>query len=135
MESVVPFPGLNPNCIFSNFTNPLTRASITLSTTFNTCSSNFIALYELHSKAFPFPLYTFTIQLLFQSIGISPLLTTSLQISVPHFTPDSPPLSTYLPLHLMALPLFQSLPWILLLSLQQLILLFPLPMFLPYLFP
>src|SRR6267154_525599 len=45
-----------------------------------------------------------------------------------------PPLSTYPPLHLMALPLFHSLPWILLLSLQQLILLFPLPMFLPYLF-
>src|SRR6267154_1385173 len=48
--------------------------------------------------------------------------------------PIPPPLSTYQPLHLMALPLFHSLLWILLLSLQQLILLFPLPMFLPYLF-
>src|SRR6267154_3333698 len=49
--------------------------------------------------------------------------------------PIPPPFSTYLPLHLMALPLFHSLPWILLLSLQQLILLFPLQMFLLYLFP
>src|SRR6267154_1935999 len=90
MASVVPLPGLNPNCISSNFTIPLTRASITLSNAFNTCSSNFIPLYELHSRAFPSPLYTFTIQLLFQSTSISPLLTTSLQISVSHFTPDSP---------------------------------------------
>src|SRR6267154_3437063 len=90
MASVVYFPGLNPNCISSNFTIPLTRAPITLSNTFNTCSSSFILLYELHSRTFPFPLYTFTIQLLFQSTGISPLLTTSLQISVTHLTPDSP---------------------------------------------
>src|SRR6267154_1017006 len=49
--------------------------------------------------------------------------------------PIPSPLSTYLPLHLMVLQLCHSLPWILLLSLQQLKLLFPLPMFLPYLFP
>src|SRR6267154_2541882 len=33
---VVPFPRLNPNCISSNFTIFLTRASITLSSTFKT---------------------------------------------------------------------------------------------------
>src|SRR6059036_3766630 len=38
-------------------------------------------------KGVPFPLYTFTIQLLLQSTGTTPLLTTSLQISVTHFTP------------------------------------------------
>src|SRR6267154_165889 len=60
------------------------------------------------------------------------------QLHYKYLSPISPPiplpLSTYLPLHLMALPLFHSLPWILLLSLQQLISLFPLPMFHPYLF-
>src|SRR3989442_8563345 len=35
-------------------------------------------------------LYTFTIQLLLQSTGTTPLLTTSLQISVTHFTSASP---------------------------------------------
>src|SRR6267154_1824143 len=135
MASVVPFPGLNPNCISSNFTIPLTRASITLSNTFKTYSSSFILLYELHSRAFPFPLYTFTIQLLFQSTGISPLLTTSLQISVTHFTPDSPAAFNISATTPDGPAAFHSLPWISLLSLQQLILLFPLPMFLPYLFP
>src|SRR6267154_5763733 len=123
MASVVPFPGLNPNCIFSNFTIPLTRASITLFNTFNTCSSSFIPLHELHSKAFPFPLYTFTIQLLFQSAGISQLLTTSLQISVTHPTPDSPAafnMSAATPDGPVALPLFALE---LLILLQQLILL------------
>src|SRR3989442_8678710 len=40
-------------------------------------------------KSVPFPLYIFTIQLLLQSTGTTPLLTTSLQISVTHFTPAS----------------------------------------------
>src|SRR5206468_8855293 len=43
-----------------------------------------------HSRAFPYPLYPFPIHLLLQSAGTTPLLTTSLQISVTHFTPASP---------------------------------------------
>src|SRR3954469_4226316 len=60
-------------------------------------------------RAFPFPLYTFTIQLLFQSTGTTPLLTTSLQISVTHFTSASPAafnISAATPDGPAALPLF-----------------------------
>src|SRR6266516_1979376 len=109
MASVFPLPGLNPNWIASIFTIFLIRASKTLSNTFNTCSSSFIPLYELHSRAFPLPLYTFTIQLLFQSNGTIPPLTTSLQISVTHLTPASPAafnISTATPDGPAALPLF-----------------------------
>src|SRR5881296_3239157 len=66
-------------------------------------------LQELHSRAFPFPLYTFTIQLLLQSTGTTPLLTTSLQISVTHFTSASPAafnISVATPDGPAALPLF-----------------------------
>src|SRR5881296_4783524 len=66
-------------------------------------------LQELHSRAFPFPLYTFTIQLLLQSTGTTPLLTTSLQISVTHFTAASPAafnISAATPDGPAALPLF-----------------------------
>src|SRR2546425_12432191 len=60
-------------------------------------------------QSFPFPLYTFTIQLLLQSTGTTPLLTTSLQISVTHFTPASPAafnISAATPDGPAALPLF-----------------------------
>src|SRR5437867_1519595 len=110
----------------SIFTFFLIRASITLSSTFKTCSSSFIPLYELHSRAFPLPLYTFTIQLLFQSTGTTPVLTTSLQISVTHFTPGSPAavsISAATPDGPVALPLF-VLNIISLILLDQLILLF-----------
>src|SRR2546425_12260993 len=69
---------------------------------------------------------------LFQSTGTTPLLTTSLQISVTHFTPASPPPSTYPPPQPMAPPLCHSLPWLLLALLQTLILIFHPPMLLPY---
>src|SRR6266516_4037939 len=106
IASVVPLPGLKPNCISSIFTIFLIRVSKTLSNTFNTCSSSFIPLYELHSRAFPLPLHTFTIQLLFQSNGTTPSLTTSLQISVTHFTPAAFNISTASPDGPAALPLF-----------------------------
>src|SRR6266516_1861455 len=109
IASVVPLTGLNSNCISSIFTIFLICASKTLSNTFNTCSSSFIPLYELHSRSFPLPLYTFTIQLLFQSNGTTPPFTTSLQISVTHFTPASPAafnISTATPDGPAALPLF-----------------------------
>src|SRR6267154_2092050 len=51
----------------------------------------------------------YSIQLLFQSAGISPLLTTSLQISVTHLTSDSPAafnMSAATPDGPAALPLF-----------------------------
>src|SRR5438876_9328058 len=60
-------------------------------------------------KSVPCPLYTFTIQLLFQSAGTTPLLTTSLQISVTHFTSASPAafnISAATPDGPAALPLF-----------------------------
>src|SRR3989442_5497225 len=58
IASVVPLPGLNPNCISSVFTVFLSRASITLSNTFNTCSLLFKQLYTSVGAAFqsiPFP--------------------------------------------------------------------------------
>src|SRR4051812_20724554 len=72
----------------------------------------FKQLYTSVGAAFqsvPFPLYTFTIQLLLQSAGTQPLLTTSLQISVNHFTPTSPAafnISAATPDGPAALPLF-----------------------------
>src|SRR6059036_912906 len=57
-------------------------------------------------KGVPFPLYTFTIQLLLQSTGTTPLLTTSLQISVTHFTPAAFNISAATPDGPAALPLF-----------------------------
>src|SRR2546425_10461645 len=65
--------------------------------------------YLANRRAFPFPLYTFTIQLLLQSTGTAPLLTTSLQISVTHFTAASPAafnISAATPDGPAALPLF-----------------------------
>src|SRR5664279_2422076 len=56
IASVVPLPAINPNCMSSTFTIRLTLPSITLSRLFITCSSNFIPLYEPHSRASPFPL-------------------------------------------------------------------------------
>src|SRR5665811_2050361 len=66
----------------------LTRASITRSNTFKACSSNLIPLYDPHSMASPFLLYTLTIELLLQSSGILPSLTTALHMSVIHRTPN-----------------------------------------------
>ena len=44
IASVVPFPGINPNCIASILTFSLILLSNTRSITFIACSSNFIAL-------------------------------------------------------------------------------------------
>jgi len=51
---------------------------------------NFTPLYDPHSRASPFPLYTGTIQLFFKSFGILPSLTTALHTSVTHSAPSPP---------------------------------------------
>src|SRR5664279_158911 len=56
MASVVPLPAINPNCMSSTFTIRLTLPSITLSRIFITCSSDFIPLYEPHSRESPLSL-------------------------------------------------------------------------------
>src|SRR6478609_9371263 len=93
--SVVPLPGINPKCMSSMQILPsiiflLSLASTTLSNTFSPCSNNFTPLYDPHSRASPLPLYILTIQLLLQSSGIFPSLTTSLHSSVILLTPSSP---------------------------------------------
>src|SRR6476469_4594922 len=93
--SVVPLPGINPKCMSSMQILPsiiflLSLASTTLSNTFSPCSNNFTPLYDPHSRASPLPLYILTIQLLLQSSGILPSLTTSLHSSVILLTPSSP---------------------------------------------
>src|SRR5579864_7838055 len=55
-----------------------------------TWSSSLIPRQEPHSSASPFPLYTHTIQLFLQSVGIFPSLTIALHISVTQSTPSSP---------------------------------------------
>src|SRR5579864_6970021 len=55
-----------------------------------TWSSSLIPRCEPHSSASPFPLYTHTIQLFLQSVGIFPSLTIALHISVTQSTPSSP---------------------------------------------
>src|SRR5208282_5102249 len=87
---VVLLPGLNPNCMSSRLTRFLIFLSITLSKTFITWSSSFIPLYEPQSRASPLPLYTLTIQLFFQSVGILPSFTIALNKSVNQETPVSP---------------------------------------------
>src|SRR3989442_329965 len=77
-------------------------------------------------------LYTFTIQLLLQSTSTTPLLTTSLQISVTHFTSASPTAFNISAAAPDGPSLCHSLPWLLLALPQALILVFHPPMFLPH---
>src|SRR5664279_2918855 len=90
MASVVPRPGLKPNCILSICTLFLTLFSITRSRTFITWSNNLMPRYDPHSKALPLPLYMLTIQLFLQSCGIFPSVTTALHRSVIHCISTSP---------------------------------------------
>src|SRR5664279_3844710 len=90
MASVVPRPGLKPNCILSICTLSLTLFSITRSRTCITWSNNLMPRYDPHSKALPLPLYTLTIQLFLQSCEIFPSVTTALHRSVMHCIPTSP---------------------------------------------
>src|SRR4029077_16153062 len=90
MASVVSLPGRNPNCCSSIVMLLLSFFSMTLSNTFIAWSSSLIPLYEPHSRASPFPLYTGAIQLLFQSSGIFLSAMILLNRFVIHVMPSSP---------------------------------------------
>ena len=89
IASVVPLPGLNPNWISSSWTS-YSLFNNSFHHLHYTWFRSFIPLYEPHSRASPFPLYTLTIQLRSQSCGTLPSCSMALQISVTHLIPTSP---------------------------------------------
>ena len=70
MASVVPFPGMKPNCALLKSTNAHILLSNALSIIFMSCSSNFTSLYEPQFIASAFPLKIGPTTLAFHSSGI-----------------------------------------------------------------
>ena len=88
--SVVPLPGIKPNCISFTTTNALILFSNTLSTIFIPCTSNFTLFYALHFFTSPYPLYIGTITLVFQSSRIPFPLSTLRQSFITTSSPTFP---------------------------------------------
>src|SRR6267154_1169949 len=110
IASVVPFPGLNTNCISSNFTIFLTRASITLSTTFKHDQAALFLYMSCIQEHSPF-LYThLPSNFFFNQPVFHHYSQLRCKYPSPISPPTPPPLSTCPPLHLMALQLCHSLP-------------------------
>ena len=79
--SVLPFPGLNPNCMLLTVISFLRLRSRIFSNIFIPCSNNLMSLKFPHSSESPFCLYMGTITLFFHSSGICSSSQTLFSIS------------------------------------------------------